>query len=48
MFNFFADENAKQNSQYIINGANYNHIKNVLRMGVGDTCLISCGGKSDL
>lgn len=48
MFNFFADENAKQNSQYIINGADYNHIKNVLRMGIGDTCLISCGGKSDL
>lgn len=48
MFNFFADENAKQNSQYIINGADYNHIKNVLRMDVGDTCLISCGGKSDL
>ncbi len=48
MFNFFADENAKQNSQYIINGADYNHIKNVLRMDIGDICLISCGGKSDL
>ncbi len=48
MFNFFANENAKQNSQYIISGADYNHIKNVLRMGIGDTCLISCGGKSDL
>ena len=48
MFNFFADENAKQNSQYIINGADYNHIKNVLRMDIGDTCLISCDGKSDL
>ena len=48
MFNFFADENAKQNSQYIINGADYNHIKNVLRMDIGDQCLISCGGKSDL
>ena len=48
MFNFFADENAKQNSQYIINGTDYNHIKNVLRMNIGDTCLISCGGKSDL
>ena len=48
MFNFFADENAKQNSQYIISGADYNHIKNVLRMDIGDTCLISCSGKSDL
>ena len=48
MFNFFANEDSKQNSQYIISGADYNHIKNVLRMNVGDTCLISCGGKSDL
>ncbi len=48
MFNFFAEENAKQNSKYIISGADYNHIKNVLRMGIGDTCLISCDGKSDL
>lgn len=48
MFNFFAAENSKQNSQYIISGGDYNHIKNVLRMGIGDTCLISCGGKSDL
>ncbi len=48
MFNFFANEESKQNSQYMISGADYNHIKNVLRMSVGDTCLISCGGKSDL
>lgn len=48
MFNFFAEENAKQNSKYIISGADYNHIKNVLRMGIGDTCLISCDGQSDL
>ncbi len=48
MFNFFADEANKQNFHYIISGADYNHIKNVLRMGIGDTCLISCNGKSDL
>lgn len=48
MFNFFADEMAKQNSKYIIEGNDYNHIKNVLRMECGDRCLISCGGKSDL
>ena len=48
MFNFFADENKKQGTYYYIDGADYNHIKNVLRMGVGDNCLISCGGKSDL
>lgn len=48
MFNFFADESQRQNSRYIIDGGDYNHIKNVLRMNIGDTCLISCGGKSDL
>lgn len=48
MFNFFADEKARQNSNYIIEGSDYNHIKNVLRMESGDRCLISCGGKSDL
>lgn len=48
MFNFFAGEENKQNNHYIIGGTDYNHIKNVLRMEVGDTCLISCNGKSDL
>lgn len=48
MFNFFAGESDKQNNGYIISGTDYNHIKNVLRMEVGDTCLISCDGKSDL
>ncbi len=48
MFNFFANEENRQNSHYIIDGADFNHIKNVLRMEVGDTCLISCNGKSDL
>lgn len=48
MFNFFAEENMKQGSRYIIDSADYNHIKNVLRMEIGDNCLISCGGKSDL
>lgn len=48
MFNFFADETNKINSRYEIKGNDYNHIKNVLRMSVGDTCLVSCGGQSDL
>lgn len=48
MFNFFANPENKQNSHYIIDGTDYNHIKNVLRMEIGDTCLISCDGKSDL
>ena len=48
MFNFFAENEARQNSKYIIEGNDYNHIKNVLRMESGDRCLISCAGKSDL
>lgn len=48
MFNFFAEENNKQNSHYILDGTNFNHIKNVLRMEIGDTCLVSFEGKSDL
>lgn len=48
MYNFFATQENKQNTHYIIDGTDYNHIKNVLRMDIGDTCLISCNGKSDL
>ncbi len=48
MFNFFCNEENKQNLNYIINGTDYNHIKNVLRMDIGDQCLVSCGGNSDL
>ncbi len=48
MFNFFASSDNKKDLHYIIDGKDYNHIKNVLRMEIGDTCLISCEGKSDL
>ena len=48
MFNFFASETQKQNNRYIIDGSDYNHIKNVLRMEAGDTCLVSSAGQSDL
>lgn len=48
MFNFFASADNKKDSHYIIDGKDYNHIKNVLRMEIDDTCLISCDGKSDL
>lgn len=47
MFNFFT-ENEKQNGCYIISGTDYNHIKNVLRMEIGETLLVSSNGKSDL
>ena len=48
MFNFFADETKKQGNTYLITDNDYNHIKNVLRMQVGEKLLVSIGGKSDL
>lgn len=48
MFNFFCDIENRQDGRYIIDGPDFNHIKNVLRMDIGDNCLISCDGKSDL
>ncbi len=48
MFNFFVDENNKQGNCYIITDTDYNHIKNVLRMEVGEKLLVSVNGKSDL
>lgn len=48
MYNFFVDENQKLNNKYVITGTDFNHIKNVLRMGVGDTFLVSDDGISNL
>lgn len=48
MHNFFVNENQKQNNRYFINGTDFNHIKNVLRMNVGETFLVSENGKSSL
>ena len=48
MYNFFIKENQKQNDHYFIGGTDYNHIKNVLRMVVGDTFLVSENGVSNL
>ncbi len=48
MYNFFISGDRQQTDRYYIGGADYNHIKNVLRMKVGDTLLVSCGGVSDL
>ncbi len=48
MYNFFTKENQKQNNHYFIDGTDYNHIKNVLRMVVGDTFLVSDNGVSNL
>ena len=48
MYNFFVNEPKNALGQYYIGDADYNHIKNVLRMGVGDEFLVSFDGKSDL
>ena len=48
MYNFFVNENQKLNDKYVITGMDFNHIKNVLRMNVGDTFLVSDNGVSNL
>ena len=48
MYNFFVDETQKLNNKYVITGTDFNHIKNVLRMSVGDTFLVSENGISNL
>ncbi|MBR2460212.1 MAG: 16S rRNA (uracil(1498)-N(3))-methyltransferase [Clostridia bacterium] len=48
MYNFFVDATARVGDRYYIVGSDYNHIKNVLRMRVGEEFLVSDGGKSHL
>lgn len=48
MYNFFVESEAKKDGRYFISGSDFNHIKNVLRMNVGDTLLVSCDNSSDL
>ncbi|MEE0840209.1 MAG: RsmE family RNA methyltransferase [Acutalibacteraceae bacterium] len=48
MYNFFVDKNKAYDDGYLIDGTDYNHIINVLRMRENDRFLVSCDGKSDL
>lgn len=48
MFNFFAKFDSRIGDNYIIDGQDFNHIKNVLRMKEGDELLVSFGGVSHL
>lgn len=48
MYNFFVDESNKKDDRYFIGDSDYNHIKNVLRMNIGDSLLVSCNDVSDL
>ena len=48
MYNFFVDKSNVSNTTAVISGNDFNHIKNVLRMRVGDEFLISVDGVSSL
>ncbi len=48
MYNFFVNDDNKKDNRYFITGDDYNHIKNVLRMSVGEQFLVSCNNISDL
>ncbi len=48
MYNFFVTSENKKDNRYFIGGDDFNHIKNVLRMGVGEQFLVSCNDVSDL
>lgn len=48
MYNFFIDKSKITSGVTRIDGADYNHVKNVLRMKVGEQFLISCEGVSSL
>lgn len=48
MYNFFVNIEDKKDNRYFISSDDYNHIKNVLRMNIGEQFLVSCEGVSDL
>ncbi len=48
MFNFFAKDQQRNGSRFLLNGSDHNHIKNVLRMRLHDTLLVSHNGASHL
>ncbi len=48
MFNFFVENNSRRGNSFEITGGDCNHIKNVLRMKVGDKILVSADNMSHL
>ena len=48
MYNFFIDKTEFSSDTPSVSGADFNHVKNVLRLKVGDRFLVSCDGKSNL
>lgn len=47
MYRFFVSENQIKDNQIVISGDDVNHIKNVLRMKVGEVILVSDGADSE-
>lgn len=47
MFHFFASQ-PRTSSAYVLDGENFNHLVNVLRIKVGENILVSFDGKTDL
>lgn len=48
MYNFFIDKSAVNGDICTISGNDFNHIKNVLRMKIGENLLVSFDGKNNL
>ena len=48
MYNFFIEDNCIRGNLCYIKGADFNHIKNVLRMNTGDNILVSYNSSSHL
>ena len=48
MYNFFIEDEQQFDDEYCITGADFNHIKNVLRFKDGDKLLVSQNGKTHL
>ena len=47
MYRFFVPEEALCDGQVIIQGDDVNHMKNVLRMSIGENVVVSCGKGTD-
>lgn len=48
MYNFFTVKENRKGNFYYIDGADYNHIKNVLRMNKGEVFYVNCEGNTAL
>lgn len=48
MYNFFVGEESRRDELFFLTGADYNHMRNVLRMHPGETVLVSHGGETSL